>query len=71
MKTKIKVVYQMSAYIEADTLEECKNIWNDAPLNQEGHFLTGSHDGWMCTEYDNLIEVYKQDTFEEIITKDW
>lgn len=61
----------MSAYIEADTLEECKNIWNDAPLNQEGHFLTGSHDGWMCIEYDKLIGVYKQDTFEEVTTKDW
>lgn len=71
MKTKIKVVYQMSAYIEADTLEECKNIWEDAPLNQGGHSLTGSHDGQMCTKYDELIGVYKQDTLEEMSTKDW
>lgn len=57
----------MSAYIEADTLEQCHQIWDNVDLTfdkQEG-------DGHIGTEYDELLEVYDADTLEEIKHKDW
>lgn len=57
----------MSAYIEANTLEQCYQIWDNVDLTldkQEG-------DGHIDTEYDELLEVYDADTLEEIKHKNW
>lgn len=64
---RIKVQYRISAYIEADTLEQCHQIWDNVDLTlnkQEGN----SH---IDIEYDELLEVYDTDTLEEIEHKNW
>ena len=57
----------MSAYIEADTLEQCHEIWDAVNLTKDEQLLEG-HIG---TEYDELLEVYDADTLNEIEHKDW
>lgn len=57
----------MSAYIEADTLEQCHKIWDAVNLTKDEQLLEG-HVG---TEYDELLEVYDADTLNEIEHKDW
>ena len=57
----------MSAYIEADTLEQYHQIWDNVDLTldkQEGN-------GHIGTEYDELLEVYDVNTLEEIEHKNW
>lgn len=57
----------MSAYIEADTLEQCHQIWDNVDLTLEKQ----DGDGYIGTEYDELLEVYDADTLNEIEHKDW
>ena len=64
---KIRVDYRMSAYIEADTLEDCRDMWINTPITQEEQ----QEEGWFGTEYVELLGVYNADTLEEINTKNW
>lgn len=64
---KIKVQYRMSAYIKADTLEQCHQIWDNVDLTLDKQ----KGDGHIGTEYDELLEVYDADTLEEIEHKNW
>lgn len=57
----------MSAYIEADTLEQCHQIWDNEPLTI-GKQLEDGHIG---TEYDELLGVYDAETLNEIEHKNW
>lgn len=65
---KIKVTYQMSAYIQAEDLEECQNIWDNTDLTDD--WKVGK-DTYIKTEYDELLGVYDANTLEEIDHKDW
>lgn len=64
---RIKVKYTMSAYIEADTLERCHEIWDEVSLTMEGH----QDNEFIGTEYDELLGVYNADTLDEIEHKNW
>ena len=57
----------MSAYIEADTLEQCHQIWDNESLTIDKQL----EDGHIGTEYDELLGVYNADTLDEIEHKDW
>ena len=64
---RIKVVFQMSAYIEANSLDVCKEIWEDYPLNKEEQL----HEGHIGLEYDQLLDVVDADTLEDINHQNW
>lgn len=57
----------MSAYIEADTLEQCHQIWDNESLTIDKQL----EDGHIGTEYDELLGVYNADTLDEIEHRDW
>lgn len=57
----------MSAYIEADTLEQCHEIWDNVNLTMDEQVS----DGHIGTEYDELLEVYDAETLNELDHKDW
>lgn len=65
---KIKVVYQMTAYIEAEDLEKCIDIWEDTPITIEKTLEDG---GYIGTEYDELLGAYNAETHEELDTSLW
>lgn len=59
---KIRIKYTMVAYIEADTLDKCNQIWENIPLNIDKN-IEGGH---FTAEYGEVLEHCNADTFEEI-----
>ena len=57
----------MSAYIEADTLEQCHQIWDNVDLILDKQ----EYEGHIGTEYDELLGVYDADTLNEIEHENW
>lgn len=60
---KIKIIYTMSAVIEAADLDKARNIWEGVELEKAIAFSDGAT---IQTEFREVTEAYDSDTWEDV-----
>lgn len=64
-KMRIVVTYTMKAYIEADNIDDCTDIWLKTDIAMDKEYQNGV----IHTEYGQLQDIMDLDKMEEISLK--